>query len=33
MQQWPEIYRANQAVIGNNPNLLRVGMVLKIPKL
>ena len=30
---WRLIYEANQDVIGDNPNLIRVGQVLKIPKL
>jgi hypothetical protein len=30
---WRLIYEANQDVIGENPNLIRVGQVLKIPKL
>ncbi|WP_420640983.1 LysM peptidoglycan-binding domain-containing protein [Candidatus Leptofilum sp.] len=30
---WRFIYEANQDVIGDNPNLIRVGQVLKIPKL
>lgn len=30
---WRLIYEANQEVIGDNPNLIRVGQVLKIPKL
>ena len=30
--RWPEIYNANKSVIGNNPNLIRVGQVLKINK-
>lgn len=29
---WPKIYAANRAVIGNNPNLIRVGQKLVIPK-
>ena len=31
-EKWMPIYEANQAVIGDNPALLRVGQVLKIPK-
>lgn len=30
---WRLIYEANEDVIGDNPNLIRVGQVLKIPKL
>lgn len=30
---WRLIYEANQAVIGDNPSLIRVGQVLRIPKL
>ena len=30
--RWPEIYNANKAVIGSNPNLIRVGQVFKITK-
>jgi LysM repeat protein len=30
---WRAIYEANKAIIGDNPNLIRVGQVLKIPKL
>lgn len=30
---WRLIYEANQDVIGDNPNLIRIGQVLKIPKL
>lgn len=30
---WRLIYEANQDVIGENPNLIRIGQVLKIPKL
>lgn len=29
--KWPDIYNANKATIGNNPNLIRQGMVLNIP--
>lgn len=29
--KWPDIYNANRATIGNNPNLIRKGMVLNIP--
>jgi len=28
---WPGIYLANQAAIGPNPNVLRIGTVLVIP--
>ncbi|HMR62675.1 MAG TPA: LysM peptidoglycan-binding domain-containing protein [Anaerolineae bacterium] len=31
--KWPQIYEANKAVIGANPNLIRPGQVLQIPKL
>jgi len=31
--KWKAIYEANKEVIGDNPNLIRVGMVLKLPKL
>ena len=30
--RWPEIYNANKAVIGSNPNLIRVGQVFRITK-
>lgn len=30
---WPHIYRVNKAVIGDNPRLIRVRMLLKIPAL
>lgn len=30
--KWPQIYNANKAVIGNNPNLIKPGQVLKINK-
>jgi len=30
---WKLIYEANEAVIGENPNRVRPGMVLKIPEL
>ena len=30
---WQEIYKANKKVIGDNPSLIKVGQVLKIPKL
>jgi nucleoid-associated protein YgaU len=31
--KWMLIYEANKALIGDDPNLLRVGLVLKIPAL
>lgn len=31
-RRWREIYNLNKGLIGNNPNLLSVGQVLKIPK-
>ena len=31
--KWMLIYQANQDVIGDNPNRVRVGLVLKIPAL
>jgi nucleoid-associated protein YgaU len=31
--KWMKIYEANKAVIGENPNLIRPGQVLKIPEL
>ena len=30
--RWPEIYEANKAVVGPNPNLIHPGQVLTIPK-
>jgi nucleoid-associated protein YgaU len=30
---WKAIYEANKETIGDNPNLIRVGQVFKIPKL
>ncbi len=30
---WKKIYEANKDVIGDNPNLIRAGQILKIPKL
>jgi nucleoid-associated protein YgaU len=30
--EWMAIYEANKKVIGDNPSLIRVGQVLKIPK-
>ena len=30
--RWPEIYNANKAIIGSNPNLIRVGQVFRITK-
>ncbi len=32
-EKWMIIYEANKDVIGDNPNHVRPGMVLKIPKL
>ena len=32
-EKWMQIYDANKAVIGENPGMLKVGTVLKIPKL
>ena len=29
---WPEIYKANEKIIGSDPNMIRPGMILKIPK-
>lgn len=31
--RWPELYEANRGVIGSNPNHIRVGQVLTIPRL
>ena len=31
--KWMAIYEANKEIIGDNPSLIRVGQVLKIPKL
>lgn len=31
--KWMKIYEANKAVIGDNPNLIKPGQVLKIPEL
>ena len=31
--KWMVIYEANKEIIGDNPNHVRIGMVLKIPKL
>ncbi len=31
--KWMAIYEANKAVIGDNPNLIKPGQVLKIPEL
>lgn len=31
--KWMVIYEANRELIGENPNILRPGLVLKIPKL
>jgi nucleoid-associated protein YgaU len=30
---WRFIYEANQKIIGDNPNLIRPGQILRIPKL
>ncbi len=30
-KRWPEIYAANKALIGDNPNLIRPGQKLRIP--
>lgn len=32
-EKWMMIYEANKAVIGDNPNIVRAGQVLKIPEL
>lgn len=32
-EKWMLIYEANKAAIGDNPNLIRTGLVLKIPEL
>ena len=32
-EYWMVIYEANKAVIGDNPNIVRPGMVLNIPEL
>ncbi len=32
-EKWMAIYEANREVIGENPNLIKPGQVLKIPKL
>jgi nucleoid-associated protein YgaU len=32
-EKWMIIYEANKAVIGDNPNKIRPGLVLKIPEL
>ena len=32
-EKWMTIYEANKAVIGDNPNRIRSGQVLKIPEL
>jgi nucleoid-associated protein YgaU len=32
-EKWMLIYNANNAVIGDNPNIIRPGQVLKIPEL
>ena len=31
--KWMKIYEANKAVIGDNPNVIKPGQVLKIPEL
>ena len=31
--KWHQIYDANKAVIGNNPDLIEVGQVLTLPRL
>ncbi len=31
--KWMKIYEANKGVIGDNPNIIRPGQVLKIPEL
>ena len=31
--KWHQIYEANKAVIGNNPDLIEVGQVLTLPSL
>ncbi len=31
--KWPQIYEANKAIIGNNPDLIEVGQVLTLPSL
>ena len=31
--KWHQIYEANKAIIGNNPDLIEVGQVLTIPSL
>jgi nucleoid-associated protein YgaU len=30
-KSWQEIYEANKAVIGNNPDLIKPGQMLQIP--
>ena len=32
-EKWMAIYEANKAEIGDNPSLIKVGQVLKIPNL
>jgi len=32
-EYWMLIYEANKAVIGDNPNLIKAGTVLKVPEL
>lgn len=29
---WPELYKANERIIGSNPDMIKPGMILKIPK-
>jgi nucleoid-associated protein YgaU len=31
-EKWMRIYEANKEIIGDNPSLIKVGQVLKIPK-
>ena len=31
--KWPQIYEANKAIIGNNPDHIEVGQVLTLPSL
>ena len=31
--KWMKIYEANKAIIGDNPNVIKPGQVLKIPEL
>jgi nucleoid-associated protein YgaU len=32
-KHWKEIYESNKDVIGANPDLVKVGQVLKLPKI